>query len=72
VVLDDLEQDRAYFGSLTHQREQQPVAVIQFSPIELAVIRADELLDVRRTEIVPLQRRNDAAKGGVHARDIKA
>jgi len=66
VLLDDLEHDRTDFGATTHQRKQQPIAVIQLGSIEFSAMQSDELLDVRRPEIISFECPDDAPVGCLH------
>ena len=71
VLLDDFENDRTDFGAVTQQRKEQPVAVIQLGSVELSVMQVDELLYVRRPEIIALERCDHAAVGSLDPRRIK-
>ena len=66
MVLDDLEHDGTDFAATPDQRKEQPVAMVQLGSIEFSVMQIDELLDVRRPEIISLECRDDAPIGCLH------
>jgi hypothetical protein len=71
VIGDHFQHQRAHLVAVANQRKQQAVGVIELRPVELAVAEIDELLDLRRTKIVPGDGIDDPAVAGLDARGVE-
>ncbi len=67
MVGDHFQHQCADFIPVAHQREQQPVGVIQLRPVELAVAQIGELLDLGSTEVVASDGRGHLVVAGFDA-----